>query len=130
MERGRTGCRRGNIGHHFFRKPSNVAHAKTMRVALFTSPANDPLSYLIKAVDRGGYVHAALEVEPGTIIESYWPNVRQRALAPQELAGIDFYAIEGLTEEIEARILDYCRKAIAAHETYSVLNLFRFAPEF
>ncbi|TCO87266.1 hypothetical protein EV701_123103 [Chthoniobacter flavus] len=69
-------------------------------IALFRSHANDPLSFLIKARTAGSYVHAAVVVDPATntIIEAYYPHVRQRQLADSELNGIDFFEIEGLTD--------------------------------
>lgn len=97
-----------------------------MRVALFTNHFNDPLSFAIKAIMRTGYTHAALEETPGKICEAFWPEVRRRDLKPEELSGIDFFEIVGLTPEKEAAISAFCDAAIAAHEHYSVTNLFRF----
>ena len=99
-----------------------------MKVLLFTNHANDPLSFAIKAIMRTGYTHAALLVDEAKlgIIEAFWPEVRSRTLGTNEVAGVDAFEIAGLTPEKEAAILTWCNAAIAAHERYSVTNLFRF----
>ena len=99
-----------------------------MKVLLFTNHANDPLSFAIKAIMRTGYTHAALLVDEAKmlIVEAFWPEVRSRALAANEVAGVDAFEIAGLTPEKEAAILAFCEAAIAAHEKYSIANLFRF----
>ncbi|EDY16701.1 hypothetical protein CfE428DRAFT_5814 [Chthoniobacter flavus Ellin428] len=97
-------------------------------IALFRSHANDPLSFLIKARTAGSYVHAAVVVDPATntIIEAYYPHVRQRQLADSELNGIDFFEIEGLTDAQADQVIAYCQASVAAMTPYSVEDLFRF----
>jgi hypothetical protein len=105
-----------------------------MKVLLYKHHANDPLSFVISALTRAGYVHASiLEEDPAkpplSIIEAYYPVVRERVLDPSELASIDVFSVVGITPAQEAAVLDYARKAVAAHEKYSITNLTRFLPE-
>ena len=97
-----------------------------IRVAAFKVHQGDFLSRAIEAETRGSESHIALEIAPLIIIEAFYPCVRKRPLDPSETAGIDFYKIAGLTPDHEAQILAYCEKAIADHQTYSIVDLFRF----
>jgi len=99
-----------------------------MKIAIFRNHANDPLSFAIKALMRTQYTHAALlEDEAGLgIIEAFWPVVRRRKLDPSEVSGIDFFEVAGLTPEKTQAVVAFCDAAIAAHERYSIANLFRF----
>lgn len=99
-----------------------------MRICLFRSHANDPLSFLIKAETRGGYSHAAVEIDKAmhTIIEAYWPHVRKRTLDPSEIDGIDFFTVAGITADQEAKVIAYCEAAAAAMTPYSIEDLLRF----
>lgn len=101
-----------------------------IRVAAFKVHQGDFLSRAIEAETRGSESHIALEVAPLTIIEAFYPCVRKRPLDPSEVVGIDFYKIVGLTPDHEAKILEYCNTAIADHERYSIVDLFRFNPFF
>ena len=101
-----------------------------MKVLLFTAHDHDPLCFAIKAATRAGYTHAALgEVNrdrPLEIAEAFYPEIRRRELSVSELAGIDVFAIAGITPEQEAKVLAFVDAAIAHHEKYSIANLFRF----
>lgn len=101
-----------------------------MKVLLFQFHANDPLSWAIKQVTRSPYTHAALLVDEKTnmIVEAFYPHVRQRPLGEKELAGIDVFAVAGITPAQEEATVDYALKAMAAAEAYSLENLFRFLP--
>jgi len=103
-----------------------------IRVASFRVHQHDPLGFLIQAETRGPYTHSALEIDRGTrtIIEAYYPTVRQRVLDPAEVSGIDFFQIRGLTDAQEQQILAFARHAIEVHEAYSISDLFRFNPFF
>ena len=70
-----------------------------MKVLLFREHAGDPLCALISALSRSQYTHAAVLTDEAKleIHEAYFPQVRVRTLAPAELAGIDVFAINGLT---------------------------------
>jgi len=97
----------------------------SLRVLLFRHHAGDPLSSIISAITRGGYVHAAFLIGGLTIIEAYYPTVRQRELQPEELVGVDVFSVDGLTLEQEAAIVAYAQAAVKAHERYSIPDLFR-----
>lgn len=98
-----------------------------MRIALFRHHAHDPLSYLISALTRGPYVHAAIYFEDtDDLYEAYWPKVRKRKFTAGEKQGVDFFRVRGLNPDGERGIRAYCEAAVAAHEPYSILGLFRF----
>lgn len=101
-----------------------------MKILLFQHHANDPLSWAIKQVTREPYVHAAILVDESTneIIEAYFPHVRRRALADTELAGIDVFAVAGISPEQDKDVVDYCTNCLTTGESYSIANLFRFLP--
>lgn len=99
-----------------------------MKVLLFRVHAGDPLSTIIQDETRTEKTHAALLIDQSSneICEAYVPHVRFRNLADSELPGIDAYDIVGMDEGRAAGVLAYCKEAVAAHEPYSVENLFRF----
>ena|ERR1035438_9306193 len=101
-----------------------------MKLLLFRVHARDPLSAVIVGETRTQYTHAAVLMDEATneICEAYLPHVRFRFLLDSELAGIDAFDISGLNPEMVAGALAYCVAAEAAHEPYSVENLFRFNP--
>ena len=107
-----------------------------IRLAAFKVHQHDPLGLLIQADTRGVYTHAALEIDRGkhTIIEAYYPKVRQRDLAPNELKDengtdlIDFYTVTGLSEQQEAAALAFANEALQHSTTYSIIDLLRFSP--
>lgn len=100
-----------------------------LRVVLFKH--HDLLSFAIKAVTRGQYVHAAVLVDESTleIYEAFYPQVRKRALSNEELDSIDAFMIQGFTEEMEERAVQWMDAQVAAHTRYSIMDLFRFLPE-
>jgi hypothetical protein len=101
-----------------------------MKILLFQHHQNDPLSWAIKQVTREPYVHAALLVDEAAheIIEAYWPHVRRRVLADSELAGIDVFAVTGISPAQEKAVCDYAQTCLTEKEGYSIPNLFRFLP--
>ncbi len=101
-----------------------------IRLLLFKDHQGDLLGRLIKAVTRGQYVHAAILIDEhtNTIVESYWPRVRTRQLRNDELAGIDVFAVEGLTIEQDCQIKQYLGAALALREEYGWVGLLRFSP--
>ena len=101
-----------------------------MKILLFQHHANDPLSWAIKQITREPYVHAAILVDESKneIIEAFFPHVRRRLLDDSELSGIDVFAVEGITPEQEAAVVDYAASCLTEGESYSIANLFRFIP--
>lgn len=97
-----------------------------IQVVLYEVHPHDPLGGLIEAFTRSGYEHAAMLKDRTSIIEAYYPHVRERALIPGELNGADIFDIQGLTPEVEKAVLDWCAVRIAANESYSIANLFRY----
>lgn len=103
-----------------------------MKILQFRDHAHDPLSWVIKEATREEYVHSAALVNEATheIIEAYYPHVRKRVLADAELAGIDVFAIDGITPAQEAAMVAWLEKARTDHAPYSIANLFRFEAPF
>lgn len=101
-----------------------------MKLLLFQHHASDPLSWAIKQLTRGNYVHAAILTDEtrNEIIEAYFPHVRKRLLADSELSGIDVFEITGITIEQEQAIIAYATNCLTSGESYSIANLFRFIP--
>jgi len=101
-----------------------------MKILLFQHHASDPLSWAIKQITREPYVHAAILVDEtkNEIIEAYFPHVRRRTLADAELAGIDVFAVAGISPEQEAAVVKYAAECITQGTDYSIANLFRFLP--
>lgn len=101
-----------------------------MKILLFQHHTNDPLSWAIKQITRGPYVHAAVLVDEtkNEIIEAFFPHVRRRPLGNAELSGIDVFAVTGITPEQEKAVVDYCESCLTEGENYSIANLFRFLP--
>lgn len=103
-------------------------------LALFRDHQRDPLGTLIKALTRGSYVHAALLIDPENLFawEEYWPRARTRKLRLNEIDGIDFFEIAGISgvAEKEQLVRKYCLDAVADREQYSIIGLFRFLPLF
>lgn len=101
-----------------------------MKILLFQHHANDPLSWAIKQITREPYVHAAILVDEDklVIIEAFFPHVRMRALAESELAGIDVFAVVGITPAQELAVIEYAKSCLTVGESYSIANLFRFVP--
>jgi hypothetical protein len=103
-----------------------------MRVLLFRSHQRDWLSWFISALTRGSYVHASILLGSGKpeegnwIIEAFWPRVRRRQLANNELATIDVFSVKGITPTQEAGVVAYAYEAVRIRTPYSILNLFRF----
>jgi hypothetical protein len=103
-----------------------------MKILQFRDHTNDPLSWVIKEATRADYVHTAALVNEDTheIIEAYFPHVRKRVLADSELAGIDVFAIDGITPAQEAAMVAWLEKARTDNAPYSIANLFRFEMPF
>jgi hypothetical protein len=101
-----------------------------MKILLFQHHANDPLSWAIKQITREPYVHAAILVDEtkNEIIEAFFPHVRRRALADNELSGIDVFAVTNITSEQEEAVIAYAQSCVTEGEDYSIANLFRFLP--
>jgi hypothetical protein len=101
-----------------------------MKVLIWREHSGDPLSKVIEAITRGSYTHAALLVHGASlsIVEAYWPELRTRALTEAELPGLDVFAVEGLTPEIEQKLIDWWAEKIQQHVAYSLKGLARFSP--
>lgn len=101
-----------------------------MKILLFKH--HDFLSFLIKAISRGSYVHAALLLDDQSpqIFEAFYPEVRFRDLHPSELRDFDVFGVEGLSDLTASTIKSWCQGQVAHHDKYSIADLFRFLPEF
>lgn len=99
-----------------------------IQILLFKTHKGDPLCGAISALTRGQYTHAAVRLHERTIIEAFWPKVRMRDLADDELAGIDAFDIANLTADQSAAIDAFLRSHIG--DPYSVEDLFRFVACF
>lgn len=100
-----------------------------MKILLFKH--HDFLSFAIKAITRGQYVHAALLIdEKGLeIAEAFFPYVRRRPLQPEELANADVFYVKDLTPDMQKKAVAWAVQQVANHDTYSIMDLFRFIPE-
>ena len=121
-----------------------------MKILLFKSHGNDPLSAAIKNVTQSDYCHAAILVDAGSpwrkvfaalcvlrtsimddaimIVEEYWPKARARFLSAEELADIDVFEIAGWTADNEFRAMQYAAQVIREEVKYDIPDLFRFLP--
>ena len=101
-----------------------------MKIALFKKHRRDPLSFLISAITRGGYTHAALLIDETKLLiaEAFYPVVHTRPLATGEVADIDFFNVRGLTPERIEAVMAYVTAAVGAKVRYSFANLLRFIP--
>lgn len=100
-----------------------------MKILLFKH--HDLLSFAIKAITRGQYVHAAILTDEDRleIHEAFYPYVRSRLLANDELADFDVFTIRGFSPEMEARALAWMKEQVRLHTSYSITDLFRFLPQ-
>jgi hypothetical protein len=118
-----------------------------MKILAFHAHVHDPLSVLIKAEMRSQYCHGAVLIDAAVwrekvasqfsvpltghlIIEEFYPKVRTRLLALEELSEIDVFDVPSHTEEKEAKSMDYMIGQIVARLPYDIPDLFRFVPQF
>ncbi len=99
-----------------------------MKILLFRKHLGDPLSFMISALTRGQYVHAAVLTNESTleIYEAFYPVLRKRTLLPEEIAGVDVFAVAGLSAEMQAAAVAWCEAELEHHVRYSITDLFRF----
>lgn len=71
----------------------------------------------IKDVTKSEYVHCALAVGNGDLIESNG-FIKTREIPLSGEAGFDVYRIEGLTNDQKAKILNYAKSKIGTHYDY------------
>ncbi len=99
----------------------------TPKVLIWSQHPGDLLGQIIVSLTHGPAQHAGfLRSDGKTIHEAYLPKVRDRLVLDAERQFIRCFEIEGMTDELAARLEDSFDKAIAASVEYSVENLFRF----
>jgi hypothetical protein len=98
-----------------------------MKIIIWTHHPDDLLGKAIDALTHGDAQHAAfLRADGETIVEAYWPQVRQRVLLAAEKPFIRTFKIRGLTPEQETAIEALLDKILLAPPKYSGEDLFRF----
>ena len=116
-----------------------------MKILAYHAHAQDPLSFLIKAITRSCYCHGAILIEgewrakvaehfgiPGEghlIIEAIWPKVHARLLGAEQLAYIDVFEVPSFTAEMEAKAIEWLVAQVDAGIAYDVTDLLRFVPQ-
>jgi hypothetical protein len=98
-----------------------------MKVIIWTHHPDDLLGKAIDALTHGDAQHAAfLRADGETLVEAYWPQVRQRVLLDAEKPFIRTFKIRGLTPEQETAIEALLDKTLLAPPKYSGEDLLRF----
>ena len=69
-------------------------------------------------------MHAAVLADATSkeIYEAYWPHVRRRALAPEELREIDVFDVPPMTAAMDAAALAWCEEQVKANVRYDVAD--------
>jgi hypothetical protein len=116
-----------------------------MKILLFHAHADNPVSFLIKAITRSPYCHAAILVDTPkwraavvaayslgvstehVIIEALFPKVHARFLLPEELSEIDVFEVPSHTPDREDLSMQWLMTQIGV--AYDIKDLLRFLPE-
>jgi hypothetical protein len=117
-----------------------------MKLLLFKSNQNDPLSAAIKAITRSQYCHAAILIDslkwfkvfqalipepdpPGCryiLAEEFYPEARTRWIQPSECPEIDVFSIRGWDDTSEDLAMRFILQTIRDEVKYDIEDLFRF----
>ena len=107
---------RVGIGHRFM----NVI------AAIWTTHPGDILGEAIDFVTHGAAQHAGFIRGNGQVHELYLPRIRERQVLPEEKKFIRVFEIEGLTDELNAKLERHFDEYLAANIIeYSIPELFR-----
>ncbi len=98
-----------------------------VKAAIWTKHPGDLLGTAIDFVTHGVAQHAGFIRGNGMIHELYLPKVRDRLLNPQEIPFLKTFDIEGLTDDLSAKLERHFDVMLSGggQENYSIEDLFR-----
>jgi len=77
-----------------------------------------------KAPSQSAYEHVVLFSSPMSIVEGYWPRVRERPFDPTGCEGLEIYRIKGITPQQVIVLVNEARSHIG--ELYNVVGIATF----